>query len=203
MKDFIESAASLVGDLRLLLFISITSAIFLYFPRSLVPADAATVVESYHGLLWVAMVIGISGLAVRLTLFLMALSNIRIKAFGATRMREREIAQMGKVLRSLTKEETALVLMFPSTAFHPIAVETDHPVVRSLRYKKVIKHAGAAFFIGHYTGFDPHEITEAAQAYLERHPDLSQSLDPNEALQIANLIMRDTMAPFRGVASLR
>lgn len=197
MKDALDTALGIIGDVRVLLFITFASAALLYFPASLTPPGAASVIEEHRGWIWAAFVIGLSGLLVRAAMSIIALFGIGMQRIAAARKRDREIAEMGEVLRTLTKEEAALVSMFPSVAFHPITVDGNHPVVRGLRYKKVIGRGSV--MIARRDGFGPHYLAASAQAYLELHPDTFGDLDRDEALHIANHIMETPMVPYRGV----
>lgn len=140
MKDIFDTALGIIGDMRVLLFVAFGSAALLYFPASLTPTSAASVIEQHRGWIWITFVIGLSGLFVRAAMAVGALFRAIARRIVAARKRAREVAEMGEVLHGLTKEEAALVSMFPSIAFHPITVQSNHPVVRSLRYKKVIAH---------------------------------------------------------------
>lgn len=199
MKDIFDTALGIIGDVRVLLFIAFGSAALLYFPASLTPAGAASVIEQHRGWIWAAFIVGLSGLFVRATMAAIGFFGAGARRIAAARKQAREVAEMGEVLRGLTKEEAALVSMFPSIAFHPITVQSNHPVVRGLRYKKVIAHLRGPVMILRRDGYAAHELTDTAQAYLEQHPDTFNHLDRDEALWIANRIMETQMAPYRGV----
>lgn len=197
MKDALETALGIIGNVRVLLFVTFGSAALLYFPASLTPPAAASFIELHRGWIWAAFVIGLSGLFVRAAMSIIALFGTGMQRIAAARKRDREIADMGEVLRTLTKEEAALVSMFPSVVFHAITVDGNHPVVRGLRYKKAIGRGSV--MIVRRDGFGAHYLAATAQAYLELHPETFDDIDRDEALHIANHIMETPMAPYRGV----
>ena len=67
IKEAAEGIGNILGNVSLLLVVTIGSALLLYFPPHLVPDGAQATVVQYRGWIWGAMILGVTGLLVRVT----------------------------------------------------------------------------------------------------------------------------------------
>jgi hypothetical protein len=198
MKDYVEAVRGFVGDFRVMLFATVGSAVLLFFPEKHTPPDIATFIAGYRGWIWGAFVLGLTGLVTRTLGAIATATGGGLRTIYRRWKRDSDIDAMGALLRSLPKEEAALASMFPSVHFNSLVLESNHPVTRSLRYRKIIEYHRSPILILRHDGFSLFAMTEDAQSYLERNPDTFAHLDRNEALNIANCIMETPMEPYQG-----